>query len=351
MKLATLKNDSRDGRLAIVSKDLVRAVFADGIAPTLLDAIERWPEVEGRLRARSLELERGAAKGAFPFDPIQAMSPLPRCYQWLDGSTFANHGALMERAFDLGITNEYVRYPLVYQGASDDFIGPRDDVELPSESDNMDFEGEVAIIVDEVPMGTPKERVALHVKLLMLVNDVSLRALAAREMKTGFGWVQAKPSTSFSPVAVTPDELGEAWSDGRVQLPLSVERNGEWFGRPHGKEMTFNFFRLVEHAAYSRRLRAGTIIGSGTMSNASRDAGSACIAERRAIETLDQGSAKTPFLRFGERVRIEMFDASNRSVFGAIDQRYVRCGARAGSESTSVGAGSTSAGAATKEDA
>jgi fumarylacetoacetate (FAA) hydrolase len=329
LKLATLKNGTRDGRLALVSKDLTRAVFAESLAPTLLEAIERWGELEEPLRARYQRLERGVAEGAFAFDPAQAMAPLPRCHQWLDGSTFANHGALMERAFDIGIQNEYERYPLVYQGASDDFLGPLDDVELPSESDNMDFEGEVAVIVDEVPMGTPKERIAPHVKLLMLVNDVSLRALAGREMKTGFGWVQAKPSTSFSPVAVTPDELGEAWSDGGVELPLSVQRNGEWFGQPHGKEMTFNFFRLIEHTAYSRRLRAGTIIGSGTVSNASRSAGSACIAERRAIETLDQGGAKTSFLRFGERVRIEMFDASNRSVFGAIDQRYVKYGSRA----------------------
>src|SRR5271168_1843603 len=234
MKLATIKNGSRDGRLAVVSKDLMLAVFADGIAGTMLDAIERWSEVEPPLQARYQELARGAATGAFAFEPVQAMSPLPRCYQWLDGSTFANHGSLMERAFDIGITNEYERYPLVYQGASDDFIGPRDDVPLRSESDNMDFEGEVAVVVDEVPMGTPKEHVAPHIKLLMLVNDVSLRAFAGREMKTGFGWVQAKPATSFSPVAVTPDELGDAWVDGRVQLPLSVQRNGEWFGHPHG---------------------------------------------------------------------------------------------------------------------
>jgi fumarylacetoacetate (FAA) hydrolase len=324
MKLATIKNGGRDGRLAVVSKDLTKAVFADRIAPTLLDAVERWSTVEAPLRARYQELERGVVDGEFAFDPAHAMSPLPRCYQWLDGSTFANHGSLMERAFDIGIANEYERYPLVYQGASDDFFGPRDDVGLPSESDNMDFEGEVAVVVDEVPMGTAKEWIAPHIKLLMLVNDVSLRALAGREMKTGFGWVQAKPSTTFSPVAVTPDELGGAWADGRVELPLQVQRNGEWFGHPNGKEMTFNFFRLIEHTAYSRRLRAGTIIGSGTVSNASRAAGSACIAERRAIETLDQGGAKTPFMRFGESVRIEMFDASNRTIFGAIDQRYVK---------------------------
>src|ERR1700722_11931184 len=326
MKLATIKNGTRDGRLAIVSKGLTLAVFADDIAPTLLSAIEDWASVESPLRSRAETLNAGRASGSFAFDPAQAMAPLPRCYQWLDGSTFANHGALMERAFDLGITNEYEKYPLVYQGASDDFIGPRDDVELTTESDNMDFEGEVAVVVDEIPMGTPKEKIAPHIKLLMLVNDVSLRALAAREMKTGFGWVQAKPSTSFSPVAVTPDELGGAWVDGRVELPLQIQRSGDWFGHPNGKEMTFDFFRLIEHAAYSRRLRAGAVIGSGTVSNASRNAGSACIAERRAIETLDQGGAKTPFLRFGESVRIEMFDTANRSIFGAIDQRYVKHG-------------------------
>jgi fumarylacetoacetate (FAA) hydrolase len=307
----------------VVSTDLSKAVHAEGV-PHLLEALENWSTAESSLRALAARLEAGTAEGVFAFDPMQAMAPLPRCYQWLDGSTFANHGALMERAFDLGITNEYEKFPLVYQGASDDFIGPCDDVELTSESDNMDFEGEVAVVVDEVPMGTPKERAAAHIKLIMLVNDVSLRALAGREMKTGFGWVQAKPSTSFSPVAVTPDELGDAWVDGRVQLPLQVTRDGGWFGHPNGREMTFNFHRLIEHVAYSRRLRAGTIVGSGTVSNAARSAGSACIAERRAIETLDQGAAKTPFLRFGERVRIEMSDIAGRSIFGAIDQRYVR---------------------------
>jgi fumarylacetoacetate (FAA) hydrolase len=324
MKLATIRNGSRDGRLAVVSRDLARAVFADGIAPTLLDAIERWARVEAPLEKLAKQLADNQCGGAFAFKPEEAMAPLPRCYQWLDGSTFANHGSLMERAFDLGIVNEYERYPLVYQGASDDFIGPRDDVRLPSEADNMDFEGEVAVIVDEVPMGESQAKMPGHIKLLMLVNDVSLRALAGREMKTGFGWVQAKPSTAFSPVAITPDELGGAWSDGRVNLALQVSRNGEWFGQPNGREMTFNFFRLIEHTAYSRTLRAGTIIGSGTMSNAERSAGSACIAERRAIEALEQGSPKTPFMRFGETVRIEMFDTEHRSIFGAIQQTYVK---------------------------
>jgi fumarylacetoacetate (FAA) hydrolase len=323
MKLATIKNGGRDGRLAVVSRDLAQAAFADDIAATLLDAIEHWGSVEAPLRARAEALSQGKYR-AFAFDPAHAMSPLPRCYQWLDGSTFANHGSLMERAFDIGIKNEYQRFPLVYQGASDDFLGPCDDVRLPSEADNMDFEGEVAVVVDEVPMGTSQAQAASHIKLLMLVNDVSLRAHAGREMKTGFGWIQAKPSSAFSPVAVTPDELGEAWVDGRVQLPLQVKRSGAWFGHPHGGEMTFNFFRLIEHTAYSRTLRAGTILGSGTMSNAARSAGSACIAERRAIETLDAGGATTPFLRFGESVRLEMFDAEQRSIFGAIDQRYVK---------------------------
>jgi fumarylacetoacetate (FAA) hydrolase len=323
MKLATIKNGTRDGRLAVVSSDLSQAIYADDIAATLLVAIEDWSRVEAPLRARAEVLSRGAA-AAMRFDPSRAMSPLPRCYQWLDGSTFANHGALMQRAFDIGIKNEYERYPLVYQGASDDFIGPCDDVRLPSEADNMDFEGEVAVVVDEVPMGVSQAQAASHVKLLMLVNDVSLRALAGREMKTGFGWIQAKPSTVFSPVAVTPDELGGAWAEGRVHLPLRIARSGGWFGHPNGREMTFNFFRLIEHAAYSRTLRAGTILGSGTFSNASRGAGSACIAERRAIETIDQGAAQTPFLRFGERVRIEMLDDDGRSIFGAIEQAYVR---------------------------
>jgi fumarylacetoacetate (FAA) hydrolase len=326
MKLATLKDGSRDGRLVVVSRDLRRAAPAQPLAATLLEALERWSELEAPLRQRFQALQDGALDGAFEFDPAQAAAPLPRSYQWLDGSVFANHGHLMEQAFDTGVKNSYDRYPLVYQGASDDFIGPSDDVVLPGESDNMDFEGEVAVIVDEVPMGTSGEDAASHIKLLMLVNDVSLRAFAGREMKTGFGWVQAKPSTAFSPVAVTPDELGEAWSGGRVRLPLRLQRNGEWFGHPDGGEMTFTYHDLIRHVAYSRRLRAGTIIGSGTFSNASRDAGSACIAERRAIELIDRGAASTPFMRFGERVRIEMLDAQGRSIFGAIDQRYVRHG-------------------------
>src|SRR5438270_9211769 len=302
MKLATLKDGSRDGRLAVVSRDLKSAVYAEHIAPTLLDALERWPAVEGALEDLSAMLAAGKADRAFRFDPRHAMAPMPRCYQWLDGSAFANHGALMERAFDTGIKNEYTQHPLMYQGASDDFIGPCDDVELQSESDNMDFEAEVAVVTDEVPMGTSRADMPAHVKLLMLVNDISLRALAVRDMKTGFGWIQAKPTSSFSPVAITPDELGKSWSGGRVELPLQVTRDDDWFGNPNAREMTFDFHHLLEHAAYSRRLRAGTIMGSGTVSNTSRSAGSCCISERRAIEMIDAGEPTTPFMRFGERV-------------------------------------------------
>jgi fumarylacetoacetate (FAA) hydrolase len=324
VKLATLKNGSRDGRLAVVSTDLQQAVFVDEIASTLLQAIESWDAVDAPLRTVSNTLLRGECTASFAFDPTQAMSPLPRCFQWLDGSAFSSHGKLMQRAFDVGIENEFERHPLMYQGASDDFTGPCDDVLLPNEADYMDFEGEIAVIVDDVPMGVSQLQAATHIKLIMLVNDVSLPGLAVREMKTGFGWIQAKPTTAFSPVAVTPDELGPAWHAGRVHLPLSVKRNGALFGHPHGGEMTFNFPRLIEHAAYSRNLCAGAILGSGTVSNASRDAGSACIAERRAIEALEQGGAKTKFMQYGDRVRIEMFDSNQRSIFGAIDQRYAK---------------------------
>jgi len=324
MKLATLKDGTRDGCLVVVSRDLRRATFAKEIAPTLLDALERWSSVESALLALYEQVNGERRDASFHFDVRKAMAPLPRSYQWLDGSAFANHGRLMERAFDSGVKNSYDRDPLIYQGASDDFIGPCDDVVLPSEADNMDFEGEVAVVTDEVPMGTSAAEAHAHIKLLMLVNDVSLRAHAAREMKTGFGWIQAKPTTAFSPVAVTPDELGAAWVNGRVELPLHVKRDGQAFGRPNGREMTFGFPDLIRYASYSRRLRAGAIVGSGTFSNEDRSVGSACITECRAIELLDGGEPKTPFMRFGERVRINMLDAAGRSIFGAIDQMYVQ---------------------------
>jgi len=318
LKFATLKG----GRLMIVSRDLQRAIPAEDIAGSLVDALQRWPEVEARLRERYDALNGAAARGGFPFNPQSATAPIPKAPQWLDGSTFENHGRLMEKAFGLPPA-DYTANPMMYQGNSDDFIGPTDDVLVPSPSDGADCEGEIGVILDDVPMGCPRESALQHVKLLVLINDVSLRAHAPREMKTGFGWIQAKPCTAFSAVAVTPDELGDAWSDARVKLALRCERNGEPFGHPNGEEMSFGFDQLIAYAAYSRRLAAGTVIGSGTFSNRDRAVGSVCITERRAIEMIEHGEPRTPFLANGERIRLEMLDDAGHSVFGAIDQRYV----------------------------
>lgn len=324
MKLATLKNTSRDGRLVVVSRDMTRALDASAVAPTLQHAIENWSVVEPRLQALARQLEEGDDSQTIAFDPAQAMAPLPRAYQWCDGSAFLSHGALMQKAFNLEPIAGADRTPLMYQGAGDDFIGPRDDIELPSESQGIDFEGEFVVLVDDVPMGCSAENALGHIKLILQINDVSLRTLAPREMRTGFGFLQAKPSSSFAPLAITPDELGEAWRDGRVHLPLQVEWNGERFGQPHGGQMNFHFGELIAHAALTRRLRAGTLIGSGTVSNAERSAGSACIAERRAIEMIEQGAAQTGFMRFGDRVRMDVIGSDGRSLFGAIDQRVVK---------------------------
>ena len=323
MKLASLKNGRRDGRLVVVSRDLTRAVDAGPVAATLQDAIERWAECEEQLRTQAAALEAGTADGAFPFDPAQAHAPLPRGYQWVDGSAFLNHGRLMQRAYNLPPIEDADTIPLMYQGASDDFLGPHDDLPLPGEALGIDFEGEFAVMTEDVPMGCTAAEAAGHVKLVLQLNDVSLRALGPREMKTGFGFLQTKPSTSFAPVAVTPDELGRAWSDGRVHLPLRVDWNGDWFGHPNGGGMNFSFFELIAHAARTRRLHAGTIVGSGTVSSAEPGAGSACIAERRAIETIEHGAPRTPFMRFGDRVRMEARSDDGAPLFGAIDQRVV----------------------------
>jgi fumarylacetoacetate (FAA) hydrolase len=251
-------------------------------------------------------------------------APLPRTWQWLDASAFHSHGDLMEKVFNLQPIEGKHSRPLMYQGGSDDLLGAQADMPFPSEKDGIDFEAEVAVVVDRVPMGTPAARALEHVKLIMLANDASLRMLAPIEMKTGFGWVQAKPSTSFSPVAVTPEELGPAWRDGRVCLPVRVKWNGSEFGHPDASAMGFGFHELIAHAAYSRTLSAGTIIGSGTISNENyRTVGSACIAERRGIEVVDSGAARTAYMKFGDRVRIEMLDREGQTIFGAIDQKVV----------------------------
>ena len=324
MKLATLRDDSPDGHLVVVSRDLRRAASAARVAPSLLAALESWERSAPALAALSAELERGQVRGELALDETALASPLPRTWQWLDGSAFPSHGALMQRAFGQAIVDETRTKPLMYQGGSDDFLGPRQDMPVPSEADGIDFEAEVAVVVDRVPMGTPAATALDHVKLVMLANDASLRTHALPEKRTGFGWIHAKPATSFSPVAVTPDELGAAWKDGRVCLPIRVRWNGREFGHPDAGEMGFGFHELIAHAAYSRNLSAGTIIGSGTVSSTSyRTVGSACIAERRAIELADLGRVETEDMRFGDRVRIEMLDTEGRSVFGAIDQQIV----------------------------
>lgn len=322
MKLATLRNGSRDGQLLVVSRDLQTACMA-GHVPTMQYAIEHWGQVEPMLQETYARLNRGQAAGAFRFDPRAVSAPFPRAYQFIDASAFLNHGDIMERAYKLSVKKDK-GIPILVQRQGDDFYGPCDDYPFPSEADNADFEGEIAVVLDDVPLGTRAADALGHVKLLMLFNDVSMRTHLFRELGMGFGFIQAKPATAFAPVAVTPDELGGAWMDGRVHLDLRVERNGAWFGNPNGGEMDFSFADIIAHIAYNRRLGAGTVIGSGTFSNQDyASVGSACLAERRAIETIARGEPSTPFLRYGDRLRFEMCDAAGQSVFGAIDQRFV----------------------------
>ena len=323
MKLASLAG-GRDGRLAVVSRDLSRAMPAQGVANTLQAALDDWPRKKPALVALARELESGRAQG-IPFDPATALSPLPRAYHWVDGSAYVNHVELVRKARGASMPESFWTDPLVYQGGSDDFLPPQADAPFGSEDWGIDLEGEVAVVTDDVPMGISPAAARDRIQLLMLVNDWSLRNLIPGELAKGFGFYQSKPATAFSPVAVTPDELGDAWRDARVHLPLIVHLNGEPFGRPDaGTDMTFDFGQLISHAARTRRLGAGSIVGSGTVSNRDRSAGSTCLAERRMLETLEHGKPMTPFLSFGDRVRIEMHDASGRSIFGAIDQRVAR---------------------------
>ncbi len=323
MKLATLKDGSRDGRLVVVSKDLSRAAIAESVAPTLQYAIERWAACAPGLQSIYELLNAGKAPMDFAFDPAQAMSPLPRTHQFVDASAFLNHGNIMEEAYNLSV-KKTAGIPVLVQRQSDDFWGPCDDYPFPTEADNGDFEGEFAVVVDDTPMGCSAEVAASKIRLVMVLNDVSMRTHLFRELQMGFGFINAKPATVFGPVAVTPDELGDAWCDGRVHLDMRVSRNGEWFGHPNGREMDWGFGELLAHLAYNRNLRAGTILGSGTVSNRGhRSVGSACLAERRAVEKIDSGDSTTPFLKFGERLRFEVLDAQGASIFGAIDHRFV----------------------------
>jgi fumarylacetoacetate (FAA) hydrolase len=329
MKLGTLNEGGRDGTLIIVSRDLKWGSVAGPEVPTLLAALENWARAAPRLEELYSRLNERRPRDAFELDVSKLAAPLPRAPQWLDASAFHSHGDLMEKVFGLDPLPDKLRIPLMYQGASDDFLGPTDDMPLPSEADGIDFEAELAVLCERVPMATSAAAAMQHIKLLVLVNDASLRVLAGREIRTGFGFLQSKPSTSFSPVAVTPDELGTAWREGRVCRPVQVSWNEQPFGHPDAGQMGFGFHELAAHAARTRNLSAGTIIGSGTISNNEyRAVGSACIAERRGIETVDQGKPSTPYMKFGDTVRIEMVGDDSQSIFGSIQQRIVAAGAR-----------------------
>jgi fumarylacetoacetate (FAA) hydrolase len=322
MKLATLKDGTRDGTLIVVSRDLKHAIKADDIAPTLQAALDDWDYISPQLVDRYDALNRAPGSRAFDFAPKQCASPLPRAYQWADASAYITHVELLRKARGADMPKSFRSDPLMYQGGSDRFLGPCDDIALESEDWGIDLEAELAVITGDVPMGIVTKKAGDCIRLIMLANDVSLRELVPAELAKGFGFFHGKPSSAFSPVALTPDELGAAWDGGKVNLPLLVQVNGAELGRPNaGVDMSFEFPKLIAHAAKTRALGAGAIVGSGTVSNADRAAGSACIAEKRALETLADGQAATPYLKFGDRVRIEMLDAEGNSLFGAIEQQ------------------------------
>jgi fumarylacetoacetate (FAA) hydrolase len=324
MKLATLKDGSRDGQLAVVSRDLKTAQMADGIAASMQRALDDWDFIAPQLLDVYERLNVGKGSNVFDFDPARCMSPLPRAFQWADGSAYVNHVELVRKARDATMPDSFWHDPLMYQGGSDDFIGPMDDIELMSEEWGIDFESEVAVIVGDVPMGVRVQHASQHIRLLMLVNDVSLRNLIPAELAKGFGFFQAKPASSFSPVAVTPDELGDSWKEGKVHLALRSTWNKVLVGQPNaGVDMVFSFPQLITHLCKTRHARSGTIIGSGTVSNKDSKKGFSCIAEKRALETIAKGTATTGFMKFGDTIRIEMLDKSGKSIFGAIDQSIV----------------------------
>ena len=323
MKLASLKG-GRDGRLVVVDAALAQCVPAGGIARTLQEALDDWERCGPRLHDLAAALAAHPTQEALPFNARACAAPLPRAYHWVDGSAYVNHVELVRKARGADMPPSFWIDPLVYQGGSDEFLGANDDAPFASEDQGIDFEAEVAVVVGDVPMGSSAETVQARgdIRLVMLANDWSLRNLIPAELAKGFGFYQSKPATAFSPVAVTPDELGEAWRGNRLHLPLATEVNGRPFGAPNaGVDMTFDFAQLLAHCAKTRKLGAGTILGSGTVSNRDRSQGSACLAERRMLEQLEHGAPKTPFLKFGDRVRIEMRDGRGSSIFGAIDQR------------------------------
>ena len=322
MKLATLKDGSRDGLLVVVSRDMATAHHASGIASTLQQLLDDWNFISPQLEDLYATLNGSKARHAFEFDPRTCMAPLPRAYQWADGSAYLNHVELVRKARGAEVPASFYEDPLMYQGGSDDFIGPCDDAAFASTEWGIDFEAEVAVVTADVDIGTAADAALESVRLLMLVNDWSLRNLIPAELAKGFGFLQSKPATAFSPVAVTPEELGPAWRGGRVHLPLQSVWNGRQVGLTDaGPEMTFHFGQLIAHVAKTRRLRAGSIVGSGTVSNKDWARGYSCVAEKRAIETIEIGSPQTAFMQFGDTIRIEMLGTDGHSVFGAIDQR------------------------------
>lgn len=322
MKLGSLKEGGRDGTLVVVSRDLARAVRADGIAPTLQRALEDWSSAAPRLNALSDALNAGEADGAFDLVFADLASPLPRAYEFVDGSAYLPHVARVRRARGAEVPESFYTDPLMYQATSAGFHGPRDPVRVVSEDYGIDLEAEIVVVTDDVPMAVTAEQAAGHIQLVGLVNDVSLRNLIPGELAKGFGFLQSKPRSALSPVFVTPDELGDAWRDSKLHLPLLTHINGEWFGAPDaGVDMQFNFAQLVAHAAKTRPLGAGAIVGSGTIANEDTSKGASCFAERRTVETLAHGKPLTPFMSFGDTVRIEMLDRDGRSIFGAIEQR------------------------------
>lgn len=326
MKLASLKSTtSRDGELCVVNQSLTHAVRVAHIATTLQYALDNWDSVEPKLQKIYQQLNEETIEGSFAFDPKDCTAPLPRAYQWADGSAYVNHVELVRKARGAEMPENFWNDPLMYQGGSDGFLGPRDPIIAADEAYGIDFEAEVAIITDDVPMGITANNAQSHIKLLMLVNDVSLRHLIPNEMTKGFGFFQSKPASSFSPVAITPDELGLNWDGQRVHLPLYSYLNGVLFGQPNaGVDMTFSFTQLLQHAAKTRTLCAGTIIGSGTVSNLDRTKGSSCIAEKRMLEILEHGQPQTPFMHFGDTIKIEMLDTQGNNLFGAIDQTVMK---------------------------
>ena len=321
MKLGSLKAGGRDGSLVVLDDALTQAAPASAIAPNLQAALETWEAMAPRLAELAAALEAGTAPGITAFDPAAMASPLPRAFAWLDGSAYVNHVELVRKARGVELPPSFWTDPLMYQGGSDGFLAPTDPILAASEAWGIDFEGEIAVVVDDVPMGVSVIDAGVHIKLVMLVNDVSLRGLIPAELAKGFGFVHGKPPTAFAPAAVTPDALGDAWDGGKLHLPLRSFLNGEKVGWTEaGIDMTFDFATLIAHAAKTRPLTAGTVIGSGTVSNADQAHGYSCIAEIRMIETIADGAPKTPFMSFGDRVRLEVLDQSGASVFGAIDQ-------------------------------